>query len=117
MKPIPSACATRPLLAAMLVCLALAACQREQDDIMTTTTPSDDVAAATPVDMTPVDTTPVDTATPPPMQPIDPCAQLMGAELDECLRRQTTQPAPPPSEQLSPTQDLPPGRSDTPPRP
>lgn len=76
----------KPLLAAIALVLATSACQQRTDD--TLATPRDDAAAV------PTETAPVDTMTPP-VQEIDPCAGLMGTELDECLRRQNELTSPP----------------------
>jgi hypothetical protein len=91
----------KPLLAALALVLATTACQQRDD---TLATPANDAATIPPAD-------PVDTTTVPPMQQeIDPCAGLMGTELDECLRRQNEMATPPIMEE---TQPMPP--TDTPP--
>lgn len=96
MKPIAISTAAKPLLAALALAFATTACQRDEAPIDTT---MDDPAATAPIDTTPA---------PPPLQEVDPCANLMGAQLDECLRRQAEQPITPPSEQLPPPAEHPP---------
>lgn len=96
-------------IAALVLALATTACQRDATPV---TTPSDD---ATP--MAPIDTGP----RPPPPPTTDPCANLIGVELDECLRR-NAEPTitPPPSEQLPPSenpQPIEPEETQTPPPP
>jgi hypothetical protein len=76
----------KPLLAAIALVLATSACQQRTDD--TLATPTDDAATV------PAQTAPADTMAPP-VQEVDPCAGLMGTELDECLRRQNELTAPP----------------------
>lgn len=108
MKPIAISIAARPLLAALALAFATTACQRDEAPIE----PALDESA----DTTPVDTMPA--PLPPPMQEIDPCANLMGAELDECLRRQAEPPTtPPPSEQLPPPTEQPPTEPEESPAP
>lgn len=88
----------KPLLAALALVLATTACQQRSDDV--TLTPSDDAEATIPPPVDPMSTTT------PPVQEIDPCAGLMGTELDECLRRQNEQLTTPPI--IDETQPLPP---------
>lgn len=86
----------KPLLAALALVLATTACQQRDDTVVT---PTNDAATIPPAD-------PVDTTTVPPMQQeVDPCAGLMGTELDECLRRQAETATPP---VIDETQPLPP---------
>jgi hypothetical protein len=82
-----------PLLAALALVLATTACQQRTDD--TLDPPRDDAATVPPA----VD--PADTMAPP-VQEVDPCAGLMGTELDECLRRQSEMMAPPPVDESQP---------------
>lgn len=89
----------KPLLAALVLVLATSACQRSDSDDAPLT-PSDDAAATIPP---PVD--PMSSPTPP-VQEVDPCAGLMGTQLDECLRRQNEQLTTPPI--IDETQPLPP---------
>ncbi len=84
----------KPLLAALVLALATTACQREETPV---TTPSDDATSIVPVDTAPAPLPPPET---------DPCTNLVGTELDECLRRTSTPTiTPPPSEQLPPVED------------
>jgi hypothetical protein len=89
----------KPLLAALALVLATTACQ-QRDDTMATpaATPTNDAAT---VPAQPADTM----APPPPMQEVDPCAGLMGTELDECLRRQTETNTPPIIDNQTPPPD------------
>lgn len=88
----------KPLLAALALVVATSACQRD-DDVMTT--PTDDPATVQPA-MEPADAM----APPPPTQEMDPCAGLMGTQLDECVRRQNEMMTTPPM--IDETQPVPP---------
>jgi hypothetical protein len=93
-----------PLLPALLIVLVASACQRQQDDLMAE--PADDRAATPP--MEPVETVPATPA----QDAIDPCAGLMGTELDDCRMRQAE---PPPV--MDPPQPVPMESQDQPPTP